>query len=232
MTTINTRPELSTVTEDDLLLIWNTETSTTRKVKLSVLKAYCNPVPTQTGKTLTYSSAGDSNGLFYWLGSRGGTWSNPLTSQVISAVISSLQAGSLSQLCDRQSNSPGIVTNNSSNSWILIDIGARKLKCNAYTLRHRDSTQFPGYYLRNWKLQGTNVLASMSISDINNATWTDLDVRTSNTSINSNAGWGYFTVAENPSEFTYWRLIQTGINSSNSHELMLGEIEIYGILTE
>lgn len=175
----------------------------------------------------TYVSDGDTNGIFYWLGTQGLTvsWANPDTGGFIDMVTSTPDAGANPNLLvDRTSNN--FNTTSVANSFIGFDLGSgESLKVSGYSLRNRAG--FSTESIRNWKLQGTNSVSANSEAGFNAATWTDLDTRVANATLASAAQWGFFTVT--PTTFyRYLRILQNGLNSSSTNHLCLGEFEFYG----
>jgi hypothetical protein len=180
----------------------------------------------------TFVSNGDTNGVFYFLGTGLGqnVWANPATSSQIVAVRSSNWSSStVNQVFDRSATSTS--SGNVANSWIFVDLGVnRSLIPNRYSLRHYSEGDWEK--IRNWKLQGTNSVAGTSNAQIEAATWTDLDVRSNDTTINGIAAWGDFVPNQsNTTAFRYLRLIQTGLNSSGANFLAITEWEVYGTFT-
>jgi hypothetical protein len=183
--------------------------------------------------TLTYSSDGDTNGLFYLLGTNMGMqpWANPAqnnntdtgysNNNAVLLSASAISTGNLNTITDRTTSS--MQTTNAAGSWIRADLGSfMALSCNRYSIRHSTSST---NYLRNWKLQGTN--------DTTFATWTDLDVRSADTTINAASAWGTFTPNQGVSTaFRWYRILSTGTDSGGSSQaITLGEWGLYGTLT-
>jgi hypothetical protein len=180
----------------------------------------------------TFVSSGDANGVFYFLGTGFGqnVWANPSTSSQIVAVRSSNWTSStVNQVFDRSATSTS--SGNVANSWIFVDLGvSRSLIPDRYSLRHYSEGDWEK--IRNWKLQGTNSVAGTSNAQIEAATWTDLDVRANDTTINGVAAWGDFVPNQsNTTAFRYLRIIQTGLNSSGANFLAITEWEVYGTFT-
>lgn len=211
----NEFPELSTLTDDCLLLAWDDVTATTRSLKISTLKAFLSGEEEPAVTPLDYVSNGDDNGLFYFLGTDLGTtqWANPAGNN-LTATASSTENGSANLLTDRQNSE--FWTTQVANSWVRFQILTGKLKCNYYSLRTRGTN--PDYYPRNWILQGSN----------DGSTWIDLDAQVNNTTLSAPGQWLSLPVSTNDS-YSYFRLLQNGLNSSNSHYFCLGEIELYGL---
>jgi hypothetical protein len=176
---------------------------------------------------LTYVSDGDDNGVMFFLGSAYDTtsFSNPHTSAQIEVVPHDLQSGSTADMLVDRATSNFVVPSVAGN-WVFIDLGAgRSLVPNRYLLRARN---FNSAHPRNWKLQGTNLVAGNNTTDIPLATWTDLDVRTSDTTLNAADQWGLFDITGVTTGYRYFRILHTGVNSSGSDALCLGELEMYG----
>ena len=177
--------------------------------------------PTPTGVPLQFASVGDDNGVIYWYGSAEKTqaFSNPHTSGLLELSASTVEAGSLAVLADRSDSV--FYTVSQPDSWIQLNLKTKKLKVDKYTLKNRAAGG--GYYLRNWKLQGSNNLLQP---------WVDLDVRVNDPTLNQDNTWGVFTCS-NPSDtaFQVLRILETGVNSSGTYHMVLGEVEFYGLLT-
>lgn len=169
--------------------------------------------------SLQFSSFGDQQGVFWYLGTNGlsQNWVNPVTLGALNISASSLLAGTVNQIVDRASNSLWY-TANSPNQSVVFDLWRWRLTPTDYVIRHSGET---GFYLRNWKLQGSN----------DNATWIDLDTRSNNTTINAINAWGRFSVSGATASYRYLRLLQTGVNSNNDNFLVLAEVEFYGVLS-
>jgi hypothetical protein len=224
MSSINLFPKLIDPSPNDCLLIWDTSAGATKGIELSTLQSFLGNIGDTEIINLTWVSNGDNNGLFYYLGSNGSEWKNPSDTNIITAIVSS---GGFSPNLLFNRTLDLWYTSNSVNSWIAIDIGQRNFILNKYAIRHDDET---GYYLRNWKLQGSNNVNVNSVAGINAATWIDLDTRINDVTINSVGGWGSFNV--NTSNVYRWlRLLQNGVNSSSDNYLVMSEIELYGTLT-
>ena len=167
-----------------------------------------------TGTNLAFVSNGDSNGLFYFIGtnSRSIAWVNPAGNS-LTITASSIASGSLISLTNRQNSD--FLTNSVANSWVKFQV-AGKLKCNYYSIRTRAANV--DYYPRNWILQGSN----------NGADWIDLNIQVNNTTLSSVGQWLSLPVVTNVS-YSSFRILQNGLNSSNSHFFCLDEIELYGL---
>jgi F5/8 type C domain len=208
-------PELTSLTDNDLLLVWDAETSTTKKIKASTLKTYIGASNVASGTALTIATSGDNNGLFYWIGTSSGTtvWSNPIA-KGLTIAASSIGSGSVSSLSDRANSD--FYTNSDTNAWVSFYLNGKSLKCNYYSIKTRASSS--GYYPRSWKLQGS--------SDGSN--WVDLDSQVNNTTLTANSQWLSLPVANSSVAYTNFRIYMTDNNSSGFGHLVLGEVELYG----
>ena len=179
-------------------------------------------VITYPGKEFKFITSGDINGVFYYYGTNFGVgaWVNPHTAQrLIASLSSSLDAthNNPQLLVDREP-SHFIATSNTANSHFKIDLTLGKaLRCSHYSLRGRT---FDSNHLRNWALQGSN-------DDIN---WTSLDVQNNNIAIGVNTWFDKDLTLTNSTSYRYFRVLNTGLTSSNDNLATLGEIELYGIL--
>ena len=207
---------LQTVASDgDYLLLKDPQTKITYRItKADFLAGLSSSGSSASSVNLSFASDGDANGLFYYLGTgkRTKAWENPYNTGVLLSA-STIGAGSLSYLCDRQEGQ--FYTNNDTNGSITINVSPTKLKCNYYSLRNRNASD---YYLRSWKLQGSN----------DNATWVDLDTQTNNTTLNSPSQWLSIPI-NSTTAFSFFRLLETGVDSMGYHFICLGEIELYGV---
>jgi len=179
---------------------------------------------------LSYTSDGDINGLFYYLGTTKLTaaFTNPQFNGSITAVASSTEGGSVQLLSDRTSNQ--FYSNNAANSWVAFNITDNsKIAISKYTIRSRPSNA--SQQLRSWVLEGTNTVTTFDVTGINAATWVPIDTRNNDaTLVNADQ---YYTLTANGSTtpFRYLRFRQTGLNASSADYLVLGELEFYGIFS-
>lgn len=178
----------------------------------------------------TFSAIDDTNGLMYWLGTHAAdgsvrAWQNPSldAGALVASASAPLYSGyPIEQATDHAGAGarPALVqTGSPVGAWVQWRIAdsKRKFKPNYYVLHGNDEAG--SAQLRSWKLQGSN----------DGASWTDLDVRASDSTIGQNVPRG-FAVADAGQSFSYFRILQTGVNSDNSSWLAIGEIELYGDL--
>lgn len=230
-------PSLAVPTSGDLILLWDSVTSTTKQIKMSDLKAYLieglstgggdtggeeePPTSSTTTKILTYASDGDTNGVSYWLGSNYGQeiWTNPYSAGRLLITASGLYDTTFSDIKALVDRVPSrlIATQDAVGGWFMLDLGAKNtLSCNLYSLRGRNVDDGN---LRSWKFQGS----------VNASSWTDLDVQSNNSTLNLNTWFSKPILASNP--YRYFRIISTGSNSTSTNYLSLGEWEFYGTLS-
>jgi len=170
-------------------------------------------------ETLSWSNDGDTNGVFYFIGTRYGvgTFSNPANNGGVLATSSSVLSGSTASaynVLDRT----GFVFHSeiAANSWLQIDLGpGRTLQLNRYAIQGRSdsNTHFP----RSWKLQGSYT----------GDHWYDLDTKSGNTDIAAVSQWASWSVTTTVF-FRFFRILQTGVSSSGFDILCFTELELYG----
>lgn len=186
---------------------------------------------TQTldGLPFVYTADGDTNGLFYYLGTNEGTspWTNPVTAGKMSIVVKTLAAGTTASLVDREPNQ--FYTDNTPSRYIGIDIGEGKgMIVSDYLLRNRvESIE----YLRTWNLEGSNNVAGSTTADYDAATWETIDSRMNDTLLTAANAYGHYVSegAAKNKRFRFFRLIQTGLNGAGRDYLCIAEIELYGL---
>lgn len=210
-------PNISILTENDLLLVQTASDGAFKNIKGSDLKAYFGGSGATTTSAqsidLRYSFDGDTNGLVTYLGtSKGATaFTNPDGISLIMAA-SSTEYGSPTLLVNRTADE--FYTHPAPNSWVTLHLLFGKLICNRYSIRARSNTD---YYPRNWKLQGLD----------NSFTFVDLDTQVNNITLNSPSQWLSLPVTPTVAYSTF-RILQYDNDSSNSPYLTLGELEFYG----
>lgn len=185
-------------------------------------------VPIPDGSALVYASNGDTNGLMYFLGTVGLTtsWANPVISRGVAITAYTLQNGTVDWYVNRSADN--LFTTDVPNSFFAIDLGAgRELVPSKYTLQKRNLG--PSNDARSWKFQGTNTVASMSVANLQAATWVDLDVQTNNTTLDADSSWVAINVSGVSTAYRYFRFIQTGLNSNSGNYFTISEVELYGL---
>jgi len=174
------------------------------------------------GLTFEYSHDFDDRGVLYWIGTKGGTakWRNPsLVENGVSATASSVQRGDPINIVGRKSTE--CWTMDVPASWYCVDLGStRTLLLTAYTLRHGGNSKQD--CLRNWVMQCSD----------DGITWLVLSRHRDEEVLNSNFATYTWTIYSCTKPFRYFRLLQTGHNSSNHNFLSLSGVEFYGELYE
>jgi hypothetical protein len=172
------------------------------------------------GIRFEYSSDFDNNGILYWIATNGGraAWQNPHHTKRITVMASSIEKGDPTELV-------GIVptelwTKDVPASWFCIDLGRnRSVVPTYYTLRHGGN--YKADSLRTWDFQGST----------DGVQWSLLLRHTNDQSLN-----GPFATCSWPIKasvgYRYFRILQTGHNSSNHNFLVISGIELYGELYE
>ena len=206
----------TTAKDTDYLVLQDPDSGLTYKItKANLLAGSSNGNNSSNQHSLAFANNGDSNGLFYYLGTSKGlsAWSNP-AGNTLTVTASSTELGNPISLVDRQNSE--WFSHPVANSWVSFGLVSGKLLCNYYSIRSRATNT--DYYPRNWALQGSN----------DNTTWIDLDVQINNQSLNSVSQWLSLPVNSNTS-YSSFRLIQNGLDSSSTDYFCLGEVELYGL---
>ena len=181
--------------------------------------------PRECSISLEYSSSLQRKGVLYWLATACGAkeYENPHVSGLIEVTCSSLEKGSVHDLVSYLPVE--LWTKSVPSSWFCVDLGkTRRLALTHYTLRHGGN--YKGDMLRNWDLQGSN----------DKQGWVTLSRHTADHSLNdvyAVCSWpvpNRFDTDKNPPKYRFFRIIQTGHNSSHHNFLSLSGIEFYGEL--
>ncbi len=182
----------------------------------------------------TYASPGDAHGYIYAIATLfgGRAWQAPGVSAFaatgeVGCLRSSEYIGSALLSVDRSAG-VNVHTQSAAGSWQAWDLGAgNEFRPTGYTVRNRGL--WGGIAIRNWKLQGTNNIASWTVGAVDAATWTDIDTRTGDTTMANNAdAWAYYACAQPAVGYRYLRIVLTGTDADGSYYLAVGEVEFYG----
>ena len=184
-------------------------------------------VHVSTGKHFAHTGAFDGNGLLHWIGTGCGTqeYANPhgKLGGVVAKMSSVGGSGSTpSRFVEHAPVNEYNFTNSRANSWMSVDLGeGRHLVPDYYCLRH--GVDHGGWRLRHWRLEGSN----------DDSTWTLLKTHANDRALPdqacSTASWPIEAAADGAS-YRYFRIFQTGNNSSGSDSLRCAGIELYGLL--
>jgi hypothetical protein len=110
-------------------------------------------------------------------------------------------------------------SSSASGSWIQFDFKDRRISVSDYTIK---SDGHGGSHLRHWSVEGST----------DGQSWVSLDRRdTSDLNGDYIVRSYHCTLSDAKSFFRYIRLIQTGTNSSNYHQLQLCNLEFFGSLS-
>jgi len=161
-------------------------------------------------------------GIMFWIGTEGRRrleyWTNPHLAKEVRVTASSIEKGQLAQLVSR--NTGELWTKDVPASWFAIELlKGRSVVLSYYTLRH--GRGYKSDCLRAWDLQGSN----------DGVEWELLSRHTMDKSLNGPFGEHSWPV-KTEHAFRFFRVIQTGHNSSNHNFLALSGMELYGDLYE
>eukprot|EP01114_Cavostelium_apophysatum_P000023 TRINITY_DN10026_c0_g1_i1.p1 TRINITY_DN10026_c0_g1~~TRINITY_DN10026_c0_g1_i1.p1 ORF type:complete len:446 (-),score=70.30 TRINITY_DN10026_c0_g1_i1:46-1383(-) len=171
--------------------------------------------------TFEYEFDFDANGVIYYIATSGRTaaWSNPHTSGQLHVSSSQIEVGNASELLNR--NPSELWTKDVPASWFTIDFGkCRTVHPSHYTLRHGGNYRADS--LRTWDIQGS----------LDGSNWTVLKRHDKDTSLSDKFASHTWNLPGVTSAFRYFRILQTGRNSSAHNFLVLSGIEFYGDLYE
>ena len=190
------------------------------------------PTPTASGGATTvdldYSSVGDTNGLFYWLGTLEGTmatpsYKNPLEHGNIDVLVDTWDPTSFPhEIADRITPSASgtrYISEDVSGQYITLSLPGR-MQLAGYTLVNSfDGQNTP----RSWVMEGWNSSAATP-------SWVTLSTHSSDTTLahGSNDS-AYFTCTEgDEGYYDKIRFRQTGANSNGNDRIVLDQMELYG----
>eukprot|EP01090_Pellita_catalonica_P005736 TRINITY_DN15975_c0_g1_i1.p1 TRINITY_DN15975_c0_g1~~TRINITY_DN15975_c0_g1_i1.p1 ORF type:complete len:565 (-),score=81.34 TRINITY_DN15975_c0_g1_i1:25-1719(-) len=173
------------------------------------------------GIKFEYESDFDTKGALYWIATNSGRdhWTNPHTSNAIRVSSSGVEKGNEKNLANRKASE--LWTGDVPASWFAIDIGvSRSLIPMHYTLRHGGN--YKADSLRTWDFQGSQ----------DGEDWTLLLRHIQDENLSGPFATHSWSVPDITTSYRYFRILQTGHNSSKHNFLVLSGIEIYGILYE
>lgn len=182
------------------------------------------PNPPATGNVFTFGEPGDTNGLFYWLGTVGGAqaWANPYPVQLgITVGVGNLAGGSLASLSDRQPSD--VYTDATTDPAYDFQImSGRKLTLSTWTYQVRCTAavgQPTDHTPTRLDLFGSN----------DGATWTLLD---SQPGLNDTVcgTWHVFTPPAQTQGYSWFRVREIGLSNSGTYHYTASEFEFYGAL--
>jgi len=174
-------------------------------------------IPQGPYRRFEYLNDFDTNGILYWLGTRGGStgWTNPAESGLVSVTSSEVLDNSkpISAICGR--DLVRCVTKEKVNAFWMIDFKNMKVNVTGYTLKHYASWNIEA--LRSWKVEGKNPGGS----------WKLIAQYDNDTSLKGKGGTATFKV--NSTEFFQQiSLMMTGKNDNGHWMLACSGVELYG----
>ena len=178
---------------------------------------------TETG-ILTYEHDFDENGVVYALATNFGII-EPSRTRIMAATRSSSEKGDATDILDN-CFVRGMVSGTSKDeeqSWWCVDLTEKyALYLTHYSLRHGFDKRL--FFLRNWRLEGS----------LDGHRWTILSKHENDHGLKGNYPYCTCTwrIHEQSHAFRFFRIFQTGRNSSGKYGIFLSGIELYGVLIE
>lgn len=177
-------------------------------------------------RKFVYSYDFDEDGILYWIGTEGRQkiWTNPCDAGRVRVSSSHHWEGSpISAVVGRVARGESYISDkNKAGSWVAIDLGESKRACvTTYTLRH--GLQRHDYFMRNWQFQGSN-------DSVEWITLRDHVNDCSHSSERTTASWKISSPYHNG--FRHFRIVVTGPDSKGCYTLVVGGLELYGILID
>lgn len=167
---------------------------------------------------LFYDSDGDTNGVFYYLGTNegvSGTYTNPYNVNLIAFEYKNSPFGEPNQLSDRaQTSSNALFSADSPEEYVIIDLTNKELQLNYYSLQKAQNLFF-----LDWSFQGS----------VDKISWDILDTQSSTSS--TSYAWESNPVSTS-NYYRYFKMQMIGANSQGSNTLCISEIELYGKLRD
>eukprot|EP00729_Bicosta_minor_P032849 gene32849-biopygen13685 len=186
-------------------------------------------VHVSAGKQFAHTGAFDGNGVLHWIGAGCGTkdYGNPhgKPGGVVAKMSTVGDFGdgcTPSRFVEHAPLNEYNYTEDTANSWMSVDLGeGRHLAPDYYCLRHGWSDG--AYRLRHWRLEGSN----------DDSTWTLLKTHADDQALPrqgfSTASWPIEAPADGAT-YRYFRIFQTGKDSSDGDGISCAGIELYGLL--
>lgn len=171
------------------------------------------------GRLFQWSSDFDKKGVLYYLGTHEyrTEWQNPLIAKLVDVTWSSLEKGRPPAIFEREPSE--CWTQDVPSSWFTVDLGVgRSLRITAYTLRHGGGTKQD--LIRNWTLKGS----------ADGKEFTTLMRHKDDESLSTPFATMTWTISGVSQAYRFFKVIQTGHNSSKHNFLSIGGVELYGEL--
>jgi hypothetical protein len=173
------------------------------------------------GIDFEYRGSGESMDILSWIATNSGTdkWQNPVLSGRIKVAASSIEKGHPGDLFVKDPSE--FWTKDVPASWFQIDLGEqRAVVPTYYTLRHGGN--YKADSLRTWDFQGS----------VDGTNWTLLRRHVNDESLNEQFATHSWPIEGQTRAYRFFRILQTGHNSSNHNFLVLSGVELYGSLYE
>jgi len=160
-------------------------------------------------------------GVLNFLATQGGqkSWENPVTSQMVTVTSSGWSSdGSCGEHCVNDKGEHCNYTEEMPYAWVQLDLSLQyRLRCDGYALR---SDAHSGQKLRTWEFHAS----------IDGDRWETLRKHVDDKSLETKRfSQKYWSVSASKS-YRYFRIVQTGPNSSNRESIMLHGVELFGTL--
>ncbi|HWM26605.1 MAG TPA: hypothetical protein VNP98_17440 [Chthoniobacterales bacterium] len=183
---------------------------------------------------LVHDSDGDDNGAFYFLGTDAGAvaWENPITAARLAGFFTNHGGGAEADAFVDRATGSTPWTSNTAGTYVMFDLGAGiSLSVSKYSIQNM-AWEGGSHALRNFKLQGSNDVATNDDDGASAATWDDIDLRVADTTMAATSlSWGTYTPNQgNAASYRWLRVLQTGLNAAGDNYFNLTEFEFYGAL--
>jgi len=166
-----------------------------------------------------YVSDFDENGLLYWIGTSGKTkeYSNPAFDGKVEVSRSSNDPSGKDDVRHAAGrDTRRCLTNNRPGQWFMFDLKDYSIAPSYYSIQNWETGS---HTLRNWELQASN----------DTQHWQTIKAHENDTSLKERKGaTASWPIEPVDNAFRYFRIYQTGKNSSGNHYLMLSGFEVYG----
>lgn len=164
-------------------------------------------------------------GLIYFLGTNrySSGFVNPSGISVATSLSSQLDVRSGSYATDRASGAAlSSHTQNTVSSWWKIDIGlnntSRRIEPTNLAIRQRQDD--PSHLHQSLSIDGSN----------NDSSWTQIGSVSDGGLAESQGAWNIISLSNSP--VRYIRITQTGVNTTGANYFTVGEVEIFGTVSE
>jgi hypothetical protein len=105
--------------------------------------------------------------------------------------------------------------------YIKFEFQSCRICPSGYSLKAHNQSWGKGYWIRSWRFEASN----------DDSEWTILDTQENSDAIAANDKAAYFATSGGQA-YRFLRIIMTGVNSSNTRQLSLQQIEFFGQIHE